>query len=274
MKHRILRANKYEFNLFQDFIERKIGIKFPETKKSLLESRLSNHIARLGLGSFEEYYHLLQNGTQAEYDFFIDKITTHTTHFFRENFHFDFILNHGTKILNKHFRNNSLKALSLGASTGEEMYTLAMVLNFLKKNNQINDFTIHGADISKQALLKAKTGIFKIDHLESIPKKYRYNFYIKEEIIEAKLDLKKHLHYYMLNACKRYQQFPAKYHIIFCRNMLIYFSRDLQQNVIDNIQNILLPGGLCFIGHSESLHNLSHKMKRIVPTVYQGVTHD
>jgi len=267
-----LKATSAEFKLFQNFVENKIGLKFPESKKSLLESRLSSHISKLGYKSFGDYFKYIEslNELDSEIDFLVDKITTHTTSFFRENHHFDFLQNKGIDILTSYFGKINLKIASLGSSTGEEMYTIAMILENQKKLGKILGYTIDGADISKYALLKAKEGVFKIDHLESIPKQYTSFFDIKDNKIYAKSVLRNNMRFFLLNIAKPTQKFPDRYHIIFCRNTLIYFNKELQQNVINNIEKILIDGGLYFMGHSESLHGLTHNFVRVEPTIYKG----
>lgn len=269
MQYGQLRSDSSEFAIFQKLIERRIGIKFPETKKSLLDSRFSNHIKKLGLNSFKEYYELVMSDHD-EYQYFISKITTHTTSFFRESHQFDFLVGKGIEILNRKFAGEQLKVLSLASSTGEEMFTLGMILQGLKEQGIISGYSIHGADISKHSLLSAKEGVFKIDHLKSIPKSYLKYFDIVGNEIRAKRVLTQNMRYFLLNACKRDQHFPDSYHIIFCRNMLIYLPIPMQQNVLDNIDSIIKTGGLLFIGHSESLRNVANDFYRIEPTIFQG----
>ncbi len=266
-----LRADDGEFKKYQDFIQRKIGIKFPESKKSLLESRLSSYLTKNGYKSFLEYFEYIEELplTHPEIDFLVDKITTHTTSFFRENFHFDFLKEQGVKILADRFKKTKLKCISLGSSTGEEMYTLAMVLEEQKRKSVILDYQIDAADVSRYALLKAKEGVFKKDHLESIPAQYRSFFDIKDERIIAKDFLKKNMRFFIINICKIGQKFPDNYHLIFCRNTLIYFTKTLQQNVIDNVAKILIPGGIFIMGHSESLHGINHNFSKLEPTIFQ-----
>lgn len=265
-----LRATDSEFKKFQDFVQNKLGLKFPEAKKSLLESRLSTHIQKLGFSNFDQYFeyvmHSPNNGE--ELDFLVDKLTTHTTSFFREKQHFQFLVNEGIKKIAETYPKPDLKIASLGSSTGEEMYTISMVMTTLLKLNKITNFTVDAADISKAVLLKAKEGVFKFDHYESIPDRYKNLFEVKENKLFAKETLKSHHRFFMLNICKEKQKFPDKYHIVFCRNTLIYFSKELQQKVIDNVKKILLPGGLFLIGHSESLYGLDHSFERIGPTIY------
>lgn len=265
----ILEVTPEEFKKFQKLIKNKVGINFPDTKKRLLESRLSSHITKLGLKSFNEYYNYLQTSTEEEYEFFVDKITTHTTHFFRENFHFDFLIQKGIKIINSQFKNKEIKVLSLGASTGEELYSLSLLFQEQKRNGIINRYQIHGADISKKALLKAKEGTFNIEQLNNIPKRYHPYFKINDNKIIVKEILKSNLKFFLLNASNEFQKFPDKYHIIFCRNTFIYFTKPLQQNIINNIISILHNGGLLFTGQSESLYSLEHSLKKIGSAVYQ-----
>jgi chemotaxis protein methyltransferase CheR len=265
-----LNVSKEEFLKFQNFIEKKIGIKFPQNKKSLLESRLSSHIVKLGMKSFEEYYNYLNNNNQKEYDYFIDKITTHTTNFFREKNHFNFIIDKGINIINEYFNNPKIKVLSLGTSTGEEIYTLAMIFARLKKMNEVTDYEIHGADVSKIALLKAKKGVFKTESLKDIPEEYQNGFKKYNNLIIANKIIRYNLRFFLLNACKRDQNFPDEYHIVFCRNIFIYFKNELQQNILDNIFSALLDGGLLFTGHTESLFGFNHNLKKIGTSVYRN----
>jgi chemotaxis protein methyltransferase CheR len=263
------RITKSEFEKYSRFIEKKIGIKFPESKKSLLESRLSTHIAKKGFINFSEYFEKLLSTDQDEYEFFIDKITTHTTNFFREPVHFKYLINTGIKLINEEFGNPVINILSMGTSTGEEMYSISLILTEQKKFNGINDFCISGIDISKKALLKAKNGIFNPDSLRSIPGKYRVYFNKSDNKLEAKEILKQNMRFFILNASRKNQIFPDKYHIVFCRNTLIYFSNQKQQNIINNISNILLPGGLLFIGLSETLQSLTHDFQKQESTIYR-----
>jgi chemotaxis protein methyltransferase CheR len=274
-KNSIIRIDNETFKKFQTYVRQKIGINLPAAKKGLVESRFSNYIMKAGFKSFQEYLdYLVNDRSNSEYDFFVDRITTHTTHFFREKGHFDFLIKKGTTLINTFFNSPPMiKVLSIGTSTGEELYSLAIVLTEQQKSGFIHDFTIHGADVSRKALEKAKKGIFNSKNLEYIPTQYKKYFTIQKNqtIIEAKPVLKKNLKFFMLNACKKNQNFPDNYHIIFCRNMLIYFSKPLQQNVISNILRILLKNGLLFTGSTESLYTLSHNLKKIETTIYQGV---
>lgn len=264
-----------EFKKFQNLIQQRIGIKFPKEKRSLLESRLAGRIKKLGFTTFLQYYQYLENNEAPdEFEFFIDRITTHTTHFFREQNHFDFLISRGVTLINQRFNQPKIKIISVGSSTGEEMYSIAMILADLQDKNIIYDFEISAADISKKALLKAKEGVFDLKHKASIPHKYLKYFIIYEDSIAAKPVLKKHLRYFIINASNKNQKFPDSYHIVFCRNMLIYFTKEQQQVIINNISNILLPRGLFFSGHSESLIGLKHHFKKVIPAVYQGETHD
>ncbi len=265
-----MKINQDEFNKFQSFIEKKIGIKFPQTKKSLLESRITNHIIKSGFTSFEEYYqYLLSKKNTEEYEYFIDKITTHTTYFFREIQHFDFIIDRGIDLINKHFNKPFIKILSVGASTGEEMYSLALIFEEQKKFNKISGYGIDGFDISKKSLLKAKNGIFHKSNLENIPKRFKVFFKTNQDTIEAKEILKKKLKFFVLNVSNDNQKFPDKYHLILCRNILIYFTPLIQQKIINNLLTILLNGGFFITGTSESLHSLNHNLKKIQPNIYK-----
>jgi len=267
-----LRVTEEEFTKFQGFIQSRIGLKFPETKKSLLESRLSVHITRLGFGSFGEYFDFLetQPDLSDEIEFVIDKITTHTTSFFREDHHFKFLVDSGIGIIQKVFgQGTTIKFASLGSSTGEEMYTISMILYPLKKSGRIKDYSIDAFDISKYALLSAKEGRFRLETQSSIPPQYQDLFKVVDNKLIANQAIKNNMRFFMSNIAKKNQKFPDRYHIAFCRNTLIYFNKMLQQNVIDNIANILLPGGLYFMGHSESLHGLVQDFKRVEPTIYQ-----
>jgi len=270
MSSNIITVSDDEFYKFQDFIEKKIGIKFPEAKKSLLESRLALHIKKRGFDSFGDYFIHISTGSDAEeFNFFVDKVTTHTTYFFREKEQFDYLISEGITLINKIFSSPSMiKVMSLGSSTGEEMYTLGMIFSELCNSGTMSAFEIHAADVSKKALLQAKTGKFDLKHYESLESKYKKYFKVNNDFIESKTNLKKSLRFFLLNGAKANQDFPDKYHVIFCRNTLIYFNKKMQQNFIDNIYNNLLPGGFMFLGHSESLNGIDHKFKRVKSSTF------
>lgn len=174
-------------------------------------------------------------------------------------------------MLLKQFNTTNIHCMSLGASTGEEAYSLAMTLMKYTELNPGIDFQIDLSDISIDSLKKAKTGEFKLIQLNQIPK-YYFHYLIKNSdsftFIPA---IKQRLKFFKLNICNPEQKFPGNYHLLFCRNTLIYFPRERQQIILQNIERIIKDGGLLLLGHSETLQRICHNLKKIGPTVYQKV---
>ncbi len=263
-----------EFTLLKDFIYEKTGIYFAENKMYLLESRLANRLNELNLSSFEEYYYHLKFGgskTEQEIPYLYDLVTTNETSFFRNPPQLDAF----KIVVQKNYLNGTrpdagLRMWSAGCSTGEEPYTLAiMMLELLAHSNVSMPFTIYGTDISTKALESAKRAVFNNYSVRNTDKGILSKYFVEDKgAYTLKDSVKKYVSLDFLNlmdasSYRKYRQMD----VIFCRNVLIYFDEKGKKTVIDNLYESLKPGGFLTIGHAESLHNISRGFK---PLIFPG----
>jgi chemotaxis protein methyltransferase CheR len=262
-----------EFGYFKQLIYDIAGISLSDKKKELVKSRLISYIQGLQLQSFEGYLQFLQKlpGESHYWQEFVNLLTTNKTDFFREPKHFDYIINTvipawlktGEKVM---------KVWSCASSSGEEPYTLAMVL---KKHLPANkDFEILATDIDTDILNHAKNGVYAMTKFEEIPEEYR-----KDSVsvgtgdvsnwFRIKSSLKEKVTFQQHNLMEEADVENRTFDLVFCRNVLIYFSRETISRVVQNLENKTKESGLLFIGHSESLQGTESKWKTIQPSVYK-----
>lgn len=263
-----LSFNDKEFYQFKQFIHKNFGIYFSDAKNEILRNKLTKLMLRHDIKSFQDYYCLLQDKNSPYYlTDFINEITVHKTNFFREKNHFEFIktkIKAITEINPSIIENNEIRAWSAACSTGEEAYTLAIVLKECLPETNIK---ILATDISSQVLLKAKAGIYMIEKGEI--ERYYINKYftIKEGLYHVTDDIRDLITFRQFNLMETFP-FKKSFDIIFCRNVLIYFDLETQQQLIDKMYQVLAQGGLMFLGHSEALINKRHNFKYLQPTIY------
>jgi len=263
-----------EFTVLRDFIYEKTGIYFAETKTYLLESRLTNRLNELGLSSFEDYYYHLKYGAdraRGELPNLFDVVTTNETSFYRNPPQLDAF----KIILQKEYMNGSgpaspIRIWSAACSTGEEPYTLAIMLMEMAELRRIAiPFSILATDISTKVLESARKAVFSQYSVrntdEAIKKKY---FTEENNMYKLKETVKKNVKIDFMNlmdddAYRLYRQMD----FIFCRNVLIYFDEKMKKKVVDHMYECLKPKGFLTIGHAESLHNISRAFK---PLVFPG----
>ena len=269
------------FNRLSEFISAKFGIKMPASKKTMLESRLLKRVHTLGLNSFEEYcdYLFSHEGMAQEIVSFIDIITTHKTDFFREPDHFDYLLKTALPQLTKMSGYDNRKRVTLwsaGCSTGEEAYTLAMVLSefaAMHPEDRIT-FSILATDISEGVLDIARCGIYEEDRIAPIPMdlKKKYLLRSKERVkslVRIIPELRSFIKFRRLNLIENNFGIHEPIDIIFCRNVVIYFDRNTLGALIDRFCRHLSPNGYLFMGHSETLNGFNFPLVQAAPTIYR-----
>lgn len=263
-----------EFVLLKDFIYDKTGIYFAENKAYLLESRLANRVSDLGLSTFENYYYYLKyGGVKAEQETIclFDMVTTNETSFFRNPPQLDAF----RIIVQKNFLNGKrvegpVKIWSAACSTGEEPYTLAiLMLETMALLNRTIPFVVYGTDISAKALDSARKAVFNTYSVRNTDKTILNKYFLEDKSMHVLKDsVKKHVTLDFMNlmdsvSYRKYKQMD----MIFCRNVLIYFDEKGKKKVIDMLHESLKQGGYLAIGHAESLHNLSRGFK---PLIFPG----
>lgn len=248
-----------EFRLIRELIYDLVGIQLNDNKKMLVISRLSRRLRELNIGSFGEYHDFI-TGTPAGTDELvnlINQITTNKTDFFRESHHFDFL---NQEFLPAFFASGShnLRIWSAGCSTGEEPYTIAMtVANFLE-SHQIRfngwDIKILATDVDTNVLEKARIGIYRRVSLKDVPQPFRGKFFETHDHDSASIKplLKELITFRRFNLTHQFP-FQKGFDIIFCRNVLIYFSQTDRLKIIRKFNGVIRPEGYLLLGHSESL---------------------
>lgn len=263
-----------EFKLLREFIYNLTGIYIADNRKYLLETRLVNRLRELGLNSFSEYYYFLKYDPEKnkELEKLYSVITTNETSFYRNEPQLkvfqDIVL---PQVIEKKKNIKKLRIWSAGCSTGEEPYTLSIILHEVLKDEIANwDIKITGNDISKDVLFAAQRGIYGEYSLRTTPDviKQKYFEKIGTGKYKVKDNVKKYVVFKQVNLIDKFQvKLIDRSQIVFCRNVIIYFDDEAKRKVINFIYDNLEDGGYLFLGHSESLHNLS---RAFVPKYYPG----
>jgi len=271
------KLSKADFERLSSFIYTNYGIKMPPAKHIMLQSRLQKRLRFLNIDNFSEYvsYVFSKKGFE-EIVHMIDVVSTNKTDFFREPQHFDFLRDTVLHEAYNYSKQRFFKIWSAGCSSGEEVYTLAMVMSEFNSKNTGVDYSILGTDISTQVLQKAITAIYNIDKVGIIPidikKKYLLKSKSKEEFnIRIIPELRSKTTFQRLNFMDNAYSVNENFDIIFCRNVLIYFDRQTQEKVINRLSHHLKPGGYFFLGHSESVTGLDVPLKQIKPTIFRKI---
>ncbi|HRR68273.1 MAG TPA: protein-glutamate O-methyltransferase [Desulfomonilia bacterium] len=269
------------FSRLSDFIYRESGIKMPLTKKTMLEARLQKRLRSMGLTSYDEYcsYLFSPEGIANELVHMIDVVTTNKTDFFREAQHFEYLIEHVLPSLVQS-RGAGIRrpfmAWSAACSSGEEPYTLAMVLDQFSRRARGFTFQVLGTDISTRVLETARDGIYHEERIEQIPLELRSSYFMKSRDRSRKLvrvvpELRAHVKFRRLNFMEDDFGMREKMDVVFCRNVLIYFDRPTQEAVINRICGHLHSGGYLFTGHSETINGMKVPLTPVANTVSRRI---
>jgi len=268
-----------EFRKLSRFITEHAGIKMPEAKKVMLQSRLQKRLRYLNMNNFKEYvdYVFSEDGIHNELIHMLDVVSTNKTDFFREPVHFEFLeKNLLPEYINQFSSGRPLKIWSAGCSSGEEVYTIAITLSEFRKDYPGLDYSILGTDISTDILRKAVNAIYKEEKINNVPIDLKKKYFLKSKDRSKKLvrvvpELRQKANYARMNLMDSSYDLKDTFDVIFCRNVLIYFNRDIQEAVINKLTRRLRSGGYFFIGHSESIMGMDVPLKQIKPTIFQRI---
>lgn len=256
-----------DFKLFRDYVHENCGIYFEDNKMYLMQNRLSRRLNELGIKSFRDYYyHVKYDNSRQEFNNLINIITTNETSFFRNEQQLDSFSNVILpKVINdkRKEKNNTIKIWSAGCSSGEEPYTLAMLLVEKLKSVNYLDIQIFANDISQRVLHSARQGLYPRSRMENVrPDILKKYFSYDGQNYKVNPDIKRLINFSQMNLNDQ-NQFVLLQNMdfVFCRNVMIYFSEDSKKRLVRNFYNILKPGGYLFLGHSESLHGISKSFK-------------
>jgi chemotaxis protein methyltransferase CheR len=271
--------SKRDFQQLSSFIYDNLGIKMPAGKSTMLTGRLSKRLRALSLSTFSEYCHFLfsPEGREEEMVHLINVITTNKTDFFREPSHFTYLTQYALPTLqNQHTfaGRNSLKIWSAGCSTGEEPYTLAMVLAEVQAMQPGFSFDILATDISTRVLDIARRAVYPMGLIAPVTQQFRKKYLLKgtnrkNPQVRIVPELRKRVRFGRLNFMAEDFGLPEQVDVIFCRNVIIYFDKKTQEKLMVKFCRYLNPGGFLFLGHSESLHGYDTPLVQVAPTIYR-----
>jgi chemotaxis protein methyltransferase CheR len=263
---------------FCNYITGELGIKMSDAKLPMLQSRLQRRLRVLGLSSLDEYQSYLFDSPQGEAErvHFINAITTNKTDFFREPQHFDYLVR--TALPNLDPTDGKcpwqFKLWCAGCSSGEEPYTLAMVLSEFAARRAGFNFSFLATDISTRVLEHAQAGIYDEDRIEPVASALRAKYILRSKDrtrtqVRIVPELRRKLTFHRLNFMDAHYGVKDLFDVIFFRNVMIYFDKPTQEAVINKLCRNLVPGGYLFVGHSESLAGLNLPVVAVGSAIYR-----
>ncbi|HHX73753.1 MAG TPA: protein-glutamate O-methyltransferase CheR [Firmicutes bacterium] len=265
-----------EFQRLAAFIKDNYGIYLKPEKKTLLTGRLHNLLAAKNYRSFTEYIDDLVSDTTGEAVInLLNRITTNHTFFMREADHFYFFRDEVLPYLKERIADRDLRVWCAACSTGEEAYTLAMVIDeFFGAEAALWDTRILATDISRQALEIARKGVYSNERIAPLPASWKLAYFERYDAgnVIVKDRIKNNVIYRTFNLVERVFPFRRKFHTIFCRNVMIYFDNDTKIELVNKFDHLLEDGGYLFIGHSESLNRETTSLQYVRPAVYRKIT--
>jgi chemotaxis protein methyltransferase CheR len=266
-----------EYQVIRKLVYERSRINLGPDKKALVAGRVNKRLRSLHLDSYGDYCRLLTSSDgENELKDLVDVISTNFTNFFRETSHFEFL--RGTAL--PHFctvtrsRIKRFRIWSAACSSGEEPYSIAIVLADYFAEKPGWEWQVEATDISTRILVKARTGIYEADRV-TLPKPEMLKRYFRKGVrsydgyYRVKPELRSRVHFQHLNLFQPDYPFVPGLQVIFCRNVMIYFDRPTQEQLVNRLTDFLSPGGFLFVGHAESLIGIKHSLCAIEPSVYQ-----
>jgi chemotaxis protein methyltransferase CheR len=264
--------NAGEFANFRRFIFDIAGITMSDSKKALVSGRLAKRLHHHGLDSYDEYFRLLTDGRHAEeVQLAVDLLTTNETYFFREARHFDLLRQEAAAARPSLRTGAPFRVWSAACSSGEEPYSIAMVLADVLGNAP---WEVVASDISTRVLQRARVGHYPMERASHVPPDYLRRFCLKgiaeqQGTLLVERALRQRVQFRQVNLNAELPGDLGTYDMVFLRNVMIYFNGDTKRQVVARVASRLKPGGHFVIGHSESLHEISDTLRAVVPSVYR-----
>jgi len=265
-----------EFNELRSFIHAHTGIALSDHKRALVCSRLGKRLRAHGLKGYSEYYELLTENDPDELELveMINAITTNKTDFFREPHHFKFIAEEVFPAIRAHSHDRRVRLWSAASSSGEEAYSLAITAHESFADIANWDFKILATDIDTNMLNRGELGVYNADHAARVPDPLRKRYFLRGQGEHAgrfmvKPELQSIVRFKRLNLMDNPWPMRGLFDVIFCRNVIIYFDKATQRNLINRMAHQLKPGGYLMLGHSESLHGISTRFQFINHSIYR-----
>jgi chemotaxis protein methyltransferase CheR len=261
-----------EFDFIRGLIRSYAGIVIGQNKRSMVQGRISRRMRELGISDVGEYLDYIRTAPEVERDGLASALTTNVTAFFRENHHFDYLK---TKFLpglqERGLRR--IRAWSAGCSSGEEAYSIAITLMEALGDERAWDVGVLATDLDFNMIRFAREGVYPVERVERLPPEQLKRWFLRgggsqDGQVMVRPELKRIVRVMPLNLL---EEWPMKgpFDVIFCRNVFIYFDRDVKARIVDRYADLLPVGGLLFIGHSENLHGLTERFELIGGTIYR-----
>ena len=264
-----------EFFRFSQLFYRHAGIRLTAQKKELVRARLMKVLRLRGVKDFGDYYQqVLADKSGAELTCLLEALSPNQSGFWREPRHFQYLVEEIFPTWHQQHRGaRGLNLWSVGCSSGEEPYTLAMVLCEAFPGKDFSRVKIHGSDLDTQNLAQAERGVYPLDRVELLPPRWLRRYFTPgigewEGFVRVRPELRRLVYFFRLNLMDPFP-FREELDIIFCRNVMIYFERETQAKLVEKFFHCLKPGGYLFIGPSESLGNHQHRFSEVKPTIYR-----
>ncbi len=259
-----------EFGMIRDFMLNQYGIDLSK-KRVLIESRLTQMATQNGYSDFKTFIPAVMSD-QSLVQEMVTRLTTNFTFFLRESVHYDFMVQQAIPEMVKERKSSLIKVWSAGCSSGDEAFTAAMYLSeYQMKNPWLVDYKIVGSDISDEALSLAKKAEYTSENLNKLPPTFQKRYFdpLPDGNYRVKEDLKKHVSFTKLNLMSMFPPTFSGFDIIFCRNVMIYFTPEIRKKLAQKYYAALKPGGYLFIGLSESIPAAEVGLKTVRPAIFK-----
>jgi len=267
-----------DYARLRELIYAEAGIHLGTERKTMLEMRIKRRLKILNLDSYGTYCDYLfgHSGLKNEITHLIDVVTTNKTDFFRESAHFDFLTQKALPDLTQRSPGRQVLLWSAGCSTGEEPYTMAIVLSEYGLTHPGFRFRILASDISTTVLAKAEQGVYTNDIVAPVQPLLRRKYFMRScepgsDRVRVVPELRRMVEFRRLNFMDGDYGMSEKADAIFCRNVIIYFDRPTQERILQRLSNCLVPGGYMFVGHAETLHDMKLPLEPVAPALYRRI---
>jgi chemotaxis protein methyltransferase CheR len=266
----MIRLTDQEFNDLVGYIKHNFGINLNH-KRVLLEGRLNNYLASNGYNNFTDYLAAVKKDTSGkENQNLLNKVTTNHTYFMREAEHFDYLAKVALPYWEARIPSRAIRTWCAASSSGEEPYTLAMILqDYFGSKSPAWNTALLATDISERVLNLAKEGVYAEESIEKVPEGWKQKYFEKrpDGTVQVSARIRNQVIYRIFNLMDTIKV-KEPLHVIFCRNVMIYFDQPTKNAVIDRLHDALHPGGFLFLGHTESIARAT-RFKTVKPSVYQ-----
>ena len=271
----ILSERAYAF--LADLVYRRSHIRLGTDKQAFVAGRLASRLRQIGCPTYEDYCSLLESASaDEEAEQLVDLVSTNHTHFFREPDHFEFLARDLLPAAARQAMADSrpFRVWCAAAASGEEAYSLAIVLAEFERLHQGPHWTLEASDISRRMLTRCRQGIYEADRVRMLDptwlsRYFRRGFGDREGFYRVKTELRARIHVAAINLFQSTYPLSHPQDVIFCRNVMIYFDEASRQTLVNRLFDQLAAGGHLFVGHTESLLGLRHRFRQVRPAVYQ-----